>query len=55
MRLPFRRSTRLPASPLQKAAARAGLVRLAIRQRTLRPRTTQLPRMKRMLHPTRRA
>ena len=54
MRLPFRRSSRLPSGPMQRIAARAGLIRLAIRQRTLHPHAVQ-PRMKRMLGSMRRA
>jgi hypothetical protein len=55
MRRPFRRSRRLPTGRIQRAAARAGLVRLAIRQRTLHPSLMQPRRMKRMLHGLRRA
>jgi hypothetical protein len=55
MRMPWQRSRRLPSGRIQRAAARAGLVRLAIRQRTLRPHLVQPPRMKRMLHGLRRA
>ena len=54
MRLPFRRSSRLPIGRVQRAAARAGLIRLAIRQRTLRPHVMQPSRMKRMLGSMRR-
>jgi hypothetical protein len=54
MRLPFRRSSRLPSGRMQRAAARAGLIRLAVRQRTLHPRVMQ-PRMKRLLGSMRRA
>jgi hypothetical protein len=55
MRNPLKRSRRLPSGRMQRAAARAGLIRLAIRQRTLHPHPMQPPRMKRMLHGLRRA
>ena len=37
MKLPFHRSKPLPARLLQTAAAGAGVARLAVKQRTLRP------------------
>jgi|tagenome__1003787_1003787.scaffolds.fasta_scaffold20870698_3 hypothetical protein len=37
MKLPFHRSKTLPVRVLQTAAAGAGIARLAIKQRTLRP------------------
>ena len=55
MRLPSRRSRHLPIGRMQRAAARAGLIRLAIRQRTLHPHVTPPARMKRMLGSMRRA
>jgi hypothetical protein len=47
--LPFKRSKGALDSPLQKAAARAGLIRLAVRQRTLHPRPAGGRRMLRAL------
>lgn len=38
MKSPFHRSKPLPVRVLQTAAAGAGMARLAIKQRTLRPR-----------------
>lgn len=52
MRMPFSRPKPLPARMLQFAAATAGIARLAMRQRTLRP-TPPKPdqaRIGRMLH-----
>jgi hypothetical protein len=37
MKLPFHRSKPLPVRMLQTAAAGAGIARLAVKQRTLRP------------------
>ncbi|MCW3022749.1 MAG: hypothetical protein JWR30_2071 [Conexibacter sp.] len=37
MKMPFRRSPSMPERMLQKAAAGAGVARLAVKQRTLRP------------------
>jgi hypothetical protein len=37
MKLPFHRSKPLPVRLLQTAAAGAGMARLAVKQRTLRP------------------
>jgi hypothetical protein len=37
MKMPFHRSKPLPARLLQTAAAGAGVARLAVKQRTLRP------------------
>jgi hypothetical protein len=45
MNLPHRQSKPLPERLLQTAAAGAGTVRLAIRQRTLRPRAIRRKRM----------
>jgi hypothetical protein len=52
MRMPFTRTKPLPVRVLQTAAAAAGVARLAMRQRTLRP-TPPKPersRLGRMLH-----
>jgi hypothetical protein len=38
MQMPFRRAKSLPARLLHAIAAGAGIARLALRQRTLRPR-----------------
>jgi hypothetical protein len=40
MKLPFHRSKPFPARVLQTAAAGAGIARLAVKQRTLRPPVT---------------
>jgi hypothetical protein len=44
----------MPKGIMQKAAAGAGMLRMAIRQRTLRPHPAQPHGMKRMLHAVRR-
>jgi hypothetical protein len=49
MKLPFRRSKPLPERLLQAAARAAGLARLAIKRRTLRPRPVEASSGKRMM------
>jgi hypothetical protein len=55
MNLPFHRSKPLPARLLQTAAAGAGIARLAIKQRTLRPQVIRPRRGNRLTRALRRA